>query len=34
MKLNNPNPFQKVKEGKSYPRIISELLGHHEALKS
>ena len=34
MKLNNPNPFHKVKEGKSYPRIISELLGHHEALAS
>ncbi len=25
---------QKVKEGKSYPRIISELLEHHEALES
>lgn len=25
---------QKVKEGKSYPRIISELLEHHEALAS
>ena len=34
MKLNNLNPFHKSKEGKSYPRIISELLEHHEALAS
>lgn len=27
-------PPQKVREGKSYPRIINELLEHHEALAS